>query len=92
MSTHPRGSGSDPGNVAVLMRLAAMGTELVGVLAATTLTGFWIDSRFGTEPYAVVTGGVFGIGLGLYLMIRQAAHIAAELQKKKDDQESKHQR
>lgn len=71
-----------------MMRMAAVGTELVGWVAAPTLIGYWIDSRWGIGPVAVLCGGVFGIIGGLATVIRRGCQINAELKRRSEESDS----
>jgi ATP synthase protein I len=61
-----------PGQVRSSMRLAGLGVELAAGLGAAVLLGYWIDRRFGTSPWGLLTCAAIGIVGGLYNVIRQA--------------------
>ena len=67
-----------------MMRMAAVGTELVGWVLFPTLIGYWIDHRWGTGPVAVILCGLFGIIGGLAMVIRRGTQINAELQRRSE--------
>jgi F0F1-type ATP synthase assembly protein I len=60
------------------LRFSSVGLELAGVLAAFTLVGYWIDRHYGTAPWGVVGGVVFGLVGGLYNLIRQSFEAMKE--------------
>jgi len=64
-----------------MMRLAAMGTELVGWLVFPTLLGYWLDARFSTAPILVIVGGILGIAGGLTSLVRRAYLIARAVER-----------
>ena len=37
--------------------------------------GYWLDSRFGTEPWFLMLGGVLGLGLALYQFFKTVAGL-----------------
>ena len=71
-----------------MMRMAAVGTELVGWVLFPTLIGYWIDQRWGTEPWAVILCGLFGIIGGLAMVIRRGIKINAELVRRNEESDS----
>ena len=56
------------------MRLAGAGVELAATLAVACLLGYWIDRKFGTEPWGLLILAGLGIVGGLYNLVRQAVH------------------
>jgi F0F1-type ATP synthase assembly protein I len=49
--------------------------QLVGSLGLWTAVGWFLDWKLGTRPWLLVTGSLFGIGLGFYLFFRVIADI-----------------
>jgi F0F1-type ATP synthase assembly protein I len=56
------------------MRLAGAGVELAATLAVACLVGYWIDRKFGTEPWGLLILAGLGIVGGLYNMVRKYVH------------------
>ncbi len=56
------------------LRLAGAGMELAGTIVVAFLLGYWIDLRFGTDPWGKVILALIGVVGGLYNLIRQAVH------------------
>lgn len=56
------------------MRLAGIGVELAGTVGVACLLGYWIDRRFGTDPWGLVILAVIGVVGGLYNLVRHAVH------------------
>jgi F0F1-type ATP synthase assembly protein I len=54
-------------------RFAGLGWEFVAALGLFMLLGWWLDSRWGTEPWLMVAGLAVGFALGLYRMLRVVA-------------------
>lgn len=50
--------------------------QMVAAVLAGTLGGMWLDGKFGTEPWVLLTGAVLGVGLGLFAFIRAALGTA----------------
>ena len=56
--------------------MAGMGVELAAAVGGFTILGLWLDSRYGTEPRALLICASIGVVGGLYNFVR-AARIAA---------------
>jgi F0F1-type ATP synthase assembly protein I len=52
-------------------RLAHMGLECAGAAVVMGLAGWWIDSKLGSAPIGVITGGLLGFAGGMYLLIKE---------------------
>lgn len=55
-----------------------MGLELAGAMAGLALLGYWIDSRFGTHPWGMLSGVVIGLVGGLYNLVKQSLDAMRE--------------
>ena len=44
--------------------------QLAGAVAGGSLLGWWLDKKFHTSPWLLVTGALFGIGTGFYLFFK----------------------
>jgi ATP synthase protein I len=44
--------------------------QLAGSVGLGTLLGWWLDKKFGTTPWLLVGGALFGIGVGFYLFFK----------------------
>lgn len=58
------------------------GVELVAAALLLGAVGWWLDGRYGTEPWGVLIGGGVGLTGGMYLFIKQA--LAANRQSYRD--------
>ena len=54
------------------MQYSGAGLELAGATAGLALTGYWVDGKFGTQPWGVLTGTLIGIVGGLYNLVKAA--------------------
>ena len=54
------------------------GLELAGATAGLTLTGYWVDGKFGTRPWGVVAGAVIGIVGGLYNLVKASIQASRD--------------
>lgn len=54
------------------MSLAGLGFDLAAAVAVATALGWWIDRRFGTEPWGVIVFAAIGIVGGLLNFVRAA--------------------
>ena len=62
------------------VRYSGVGLELAGAIAILAFVGYWIDGRFGTSPWGILSGVAIGLVGGLYNMVRTslaAVHEAA---------------
>jgi F0F1-type ATP synthase assembly protein I len=70
-SDRPDGGGDD---VATSYRKAQpyidASWQLVGSVALGTLLGWWLDKKFATSPWLLVSGALFGIGVGFYAFFK----------------------
>lgn len=55
-------------------RLAGAGVELAATIGVACLVGYWIDRKFGTEPWGLLILAAIGIVGGLYNLVRLAVH------------------
>ncbi len=49
--------------------LGGVGYEFVGAIFLFLLLGWWLDGRWGTSPWLLLTGLAFGFAVGLYRLI-----------------------
>ena len=52
--------------------MLAAGTQLVIFVLGGVFLGRWLDSRWDTSPWFLLTGTLAGIGVGLYNLIRES--------------------
>jgi F0F1-type ATP synthase assembly protein I len=60
------------------IRYSGAGLELAGATAGLALFGYWIDGKFGTAPWGIVTGVVVGIVGGLYNLVKESLRAVRE--------------
>lgn len=53
-------------------QFAHIGLEFAGAAVVMALIGWWLDARFGTEPWLAVIGAAIGMTGGMYLFIKAA--------------------
>jgi F0F1-type ATP synthase assembly protein I len=51
-------------------RFASVGFELAGAVAGLSLIGYWVDTKFNSSPWGILTGAALGIVGGLYNVVR----------------------
>ena len=66
------------------VRHSGVGLELAGATAGLAFIGYWIDRKFGTEPWGILGGVVIGLVGGLYNLVRESLQAVREA--KVDDQ------
>ncbi|MEM1446846.1 MAG: AtpZ/AtpI family protein [Planctomycetota bacterium] len=49
-----------------------LGLEFVGGTLLFAGLGWWLDSRWGTEPWLAITGGALGLAGGMWLLVKEA--------------------
>lgn len=49
----------------VLGAVVAFGTEVVLLI----LLGYWLDTKWNSQPWLTVSGAVLGLGLGVYHLV-----------------------
>lgn len=49
-----------------------IGLQLAVSALAGLFAGYWLDNRFGTNPWFILAGSTVGIAAGLYNAVRQA--------------------
>ena len=52
------------------MKYSGMAFQMIAILLVFILGGRYLDTRFGTEPYLLLVGCFLGIGLALYLPLK----------------------
>jgi F0F1-type ATP synthase assembly protein I len=60
------------------VRHSGVGLELAAAIAGFSLIGYWIDSRYGSEPWGLVGGIVLGLVGGLYNLVKQSLQAVRE--------------
>jgi F0F1-type ATP synthase assembly protein I len=60
------------------VRYSGVGLELAGATAGLALVGYWIDGRFGTQPWGILGGVVIGLVGGLYNLVRESLQAVRE--------------
>ena len=60
------------------VRYSGVGLELAGATAGLALVGYWIDGRFGTQPWGMLGGVVIGLVGGLYNLVRESLEAARD--------------
>jgi F0F1-type ATP synthase assembly protein I len=60
------------------VRHSGVGLELAGATAGLAFVGYWIDFRFGTQPWGILGGVVIGLVGGLYNLVRESLQAVRE--------------
>jgi F0F1-type ATP synthase assembly protein I len=47
------------------------GFEVVAPVVLLMLAGYWLDGRFASEPWFLLSGALLGIAVGLYTLLRR---------------------
>ncbi len=67
--------------------LMGLGTQFAVTIVACLAIGWWIDSRYSTEPWAMLAGGIIGIVGGFVQFLRT---VRSETRKGSDDHSDGH--
>jgi F0F1-type ATP synthase assembly protein I len=59
------------------LRFSSMGIELGLSVMIGLIGGQWLDKRFGTEPWLLLLGLVFGMAAGFRSVFRALKHLTA---------------
>lgn len=51
--------------------MLGVGTSFLAECAVFTALGWWLDSKFGTNPWLLVTGIMLGFGYATWNLLRQ---------------------
>ncbi len=65
--TNRRWAGLDP----EWLKQYATVLEFLGMLAVAGYAGWWLDERYGWQPWGLLGGLLVGMSAGLYRMLRQ---------------------
>jgi F0F1-type ATP synthase assembly protein I len=60
------------------VRYSGVGLELAGATAGLAFVGYWIDRRFGTQPWGILGGVAIGLVGGLYNLVRESLQAVRE--------------
>lgn len=52
-------------------RFAGVGLEIAVGVGIGAAAGYWLDKRFGTSPWCLVSGSMLGLAGGMYLLIKE---------------------
>lgn len=83
MATTPGGRKRDDGTAQLAKSMAAAqpyvdaAWQLTGSLGLCALAGWWLDRKFDTAPWLLLSGALFGLAAGMYAFIRRVMHLAA---------------
>ena len=60
------------------VRHSDVGLELAGATAGLAFIGYWVDRRFGTEPWGILGGVILGLVGGRYNLVRESLQAVRE--------------
>lgn len=59
------------------LRLTSAGLQMAGVITSFTYLGYFLDGKFQlSTPWWTIILGLIGVGMGLYLIIREVTEIS----------------
>lgn len=68
-SSKPPQRSSWPETMRTVARYSNLGWTLVIAVGLGVYGGWWLDARFGTEPWLLLVGAILGITVGMYLFL-----------------------
>ena len=57
---------------------ASVGIEFGLYVAVFFLGGLWLDGKFGSKPWFAAGGALFGVAVGMYMLIRRVSSLSAQ--------------
>src|SRR5688572_23372157 len=69
---------SDPSTLKTIGQLSTIGLAFVFALAMGFGAGFWLDTRFGTEPWFSLLGFALGLAAGVLNVVRTMQAVSAD--------------
>jgi F0F1-type ATP synthase assembly protein I len=63
---------AEPENFSSWHAMAGIGIEFVVAVGLLTAIGWWLDSKWQTAPWLLITGCALGFAVGLFQMVRTA--------------------
>ena len=66
-------SSDDQSVMRQLAVMSSVGIEFLATVLVPGGIGYWLDGHFGTRPWLLLVGGVFGFAVGLYRLLKSAA-------------------
>ncbi len=60
----------EPPSFAGALRFVGLGLELAAVFCAPVVLGYWLDGKWGSQPWVLLSGTVLGV-LGGVLLLTQ---------------------
>jgi ATP synthase protein I len=72
------------------VRYSGVGLELAGAVAGLAVLGYWIDRRYGTNPWGILGGVVIGLVGGLYNLVRESLEAVREAKADDEDASGSH--
>jgi len=73
-------------NFPVWIRHSGAGLELAGATAGLALAGYWLDGKFGTDPWGMLVGVFIGIIGGLYNLVKDSIRAQKDAEQESRDQ------
>jgi F0F1-type ATP synthase assembly protein I len=67
------------------VRYSGVGLELAGATAGLAFVGYWIDGKYGTAPWGILSGVLIGIVGGLYNMVKESLKAVRDAKTDDDD-------
>jgi len=62
--------------------LIGAGVQMAAAVILMFFVGRWLDAKFGTDPWLMITGIFFGVGGGLYAFVRTVSDVDNAEEKK----------
>ncbi len=56
-------------------RFLGLGIEMAAGVGVGLAVGYWLDGRYGWDPYGKIVGAAVGLAAGMYLLIKDAIKL-----------------
>lgn len=64
--------------------LLGAGVQMAAAVVLMFFFGRWLDTKFGTDPWLMIIGIVFGVSGGMYTFIKTVSDVDKEEEKNKE--------
>lgn len=64
--------------------IIAAAMQFAAAVILMLLLGMWLDGKFGTSPWLLITGLAAGFAVGLYSFLRTVQRVARNIDNEKD--------
>lgn len=67
-----------PNSFNPFLKLSSAALQMAAVIGGFTWLGTYLDTKWSTDSLFTVVGALLGVGIGLYLIIKEVIHLNRE--------------